>query len=751
MAEDGKIVYRITIDDSGATIKAEEAGKRAGEAFGSGAGAMDEIWTGAARRVGEAFVNMAFEAARQVKNLIVGAIQTGMDFDAAMSQVAATLGYSMTDLNTEGTEAYETMKTLRDFAREMGNKTQYTAEEAANALNYMALAGYDAETSMAMLPTVLNLAAAGGMDLARASDAVTDIQSALGLTIDETTTMVDQMARTSQKTNTSVSQLAEAMLTVGGTAAFMAGGTAEITTALGIMASAGVKGAEGGTHLRNILLSLSAPTENGAKALEELGVQLFDAEGNMRSFADFFPELQAAMEGMTEEQKLGYLDTLFNKRDIAAVMALLNTTSDEWARLMGLITDSDGAAQGMSETMLDNLKGDVTILQSAWSNFLIELSDKFAPILREIMPDLLALVNRLTERLHDADWSGMGNTILTIAEKIVGFLEWIIDNSDTFIHIVETIGAAFIGNKIKGLFGGSSGTSGGLLSFLAGKATGTAAGGAAGAAAGGTAGAGALSGAGMSAALALPATLLWGGAMGVRDYLNARKAALGGATLGEGATVEEIQANVERLRAEVAEAQAFYTERENMELWGDPADGQYLLSKATAELDAKRAALKQAEEELAAAQAEAADDAGADLQATAEEAGAWGEDLVHNFAAGVASAAGSDLLPTLIGVGGLIAAYLKHSTPDRGPLADDDTWMPDMVQGWANQIEQYSPALADALSGALPTSGDFERSVSIQMTGGDRRVIEVPVNLNGREIARATAWDMGEQLAWEEL
>lgn len=748
MAEDGKIIYKVTIDDSGAESEAAAAGQRAGEAFGGGASAMDEVWTGAARRVGEAFVNMAFEAARQVKNLIVGAIETGMDFDAAMSQVAATLGYSMQDLNTEGTEAYETMKTLRDFAREMGNTTQYTAEEAANALNYMALAGYDAETSMAMLPTVLNLAAAGGMDLARASDAVTDIQSALGLTIDETTTMVDQMAKTSQKTNTSVSQLAEAMLTVGGTAAFMAGGTAEITTALGIMASAGVKGAEGGTHLRNILLSLSAPTENGAKALEELGVQLFDAEGNMRSFADFFPELQAAMEGMTEEQKLGYLDTLFNKRDIAAVMALLNTTSDEWARLMGLITDSDGAAQGMSETMLDNLKGDVTILQSAWQNFLIELSDKFAPILREIMPDLLALVQRLTDRLHDADWSGMGDTILRIAEKIVSFLEWIIDNSDAVISVAESVAAAFIGKKVASFFGGGSKEGGfSLLSFLGGKAAGAATGGtAAGGAAGGAGGAAF----GTTALAASPLAAVFGGILlGNKLGSDYAKEAIESGKIGSGHDLAEYEANVAAAQERLDKAKA---EMESLSLYGgDLTMAQNEVNAAGLALDAAQAEYDAALEATQAA-ADSAEGAVEDtLGGMADYAHGYGSDAAAEFAAGISEGASKFLVPALVGLSGMFAAYMHHSTPDKGPMAGDDTWMPDMMLGWANQIEQYSPALADALSGALPTSGDFERSVSIQMTGGDRRVIEVPVNLNGREIARATAWDMGEQLAWEEL
>ena len=168
-------------------------------------------------------------------------IEAGMQFDSSMSQVAATMGTTV-----------DQIQDLRDFAQEMGSKTAFSATQAADALNYMALAGYDAKTSMDMLPNVLNLAAAGGMELASASDMITDSQSALGLTLDETSKLVDKMAKASSKSNTSVAQLGDAILTVGGTAKNMAGGTTELTAALGILADNGTKGAEGGTKTKPI-------------------------------------------------------------------------------------------------------------------------------------------------------------------------------------------------------------------------------------------------------------------------------------------------------------------------------------------------------------------------------------------------------------------------------------------------------------------------------------------------------------------
>lgn len=282
------------------------------------------------------------------------AVDAGMQFDTAMAQVAATMGTTVDQIGD-----------LRDFAMEMGSKTKFSATEAAGALNYMALAGYDAETSMAMLPNVLNLAAAGAMELQDASDMVTDAQSALGLTLDQTSDMVDQMAKASSKTNTSVSQLGEAILTVGGTAQYMAGGTAELNSVLGVLADNGIKGSEGGTHLRNILLKLSAPTADATALLKKLGVQAFDAEGNMRSFSEIFPELNAAMANLTDQEKLDAMSTLFNSRDIASATALLNTTTERWEELGEAITDSAGAAEQMANTQLDNLAGDITLFKSA--------------------------------------------------------------------------------------------------------------------------------------------------------------------------------------------------------------------------------------------------------------------------------------------------------------------------------------------------------------------------------------------------
>lgn len=334
-------------------------------------------------------------ATAAVAGFAATSVKTGMEFDSAMSQVAATMGKTTDEIQE-----------LRDFAQEMGATTAFSATQAAEALNYMALAGYDAETSIAMLPNVLNLAAAGSIDLASASDMITDAQSALGLTLEQTNAMVDQMAAASSKSNTSVAQLGEAILTVGGTAQYMAGGTQELNTVLGVLADNGIKGAEGGTHLRNMLLKLSAPTADATKLLNNLGVQVFDAQGNMRSFTEIFPELNAAMSSLTDQERLDAMATLFNSRDIASATALLGTTTERWEELGAAIGDSAGAAEQMAKTQLDNLQGDITLFKSALEGAQIALSDQLTPSLREFVQFGSEGLSELTTAFQDGGLDG---------------------------------------------------------------------------------------------------------------------------------------------------------------------------------------------------------------------------------------------------------------------------------------------------------------------------------------------------------
>ena len=295
------------------------------------------------------------------------------------------MGITKDAMSTVNGESVNTMDTLSALAKKMGSETAFSASECAEALNYLALAGYDTQQMCDTLPTVLNLAAAGGIDLASASDMVTDAMSALGMGVDEAGTMVDQMAKTASTTNTSVAQLGEGILTIGATAKTVKGGTAELNTALGILANNGIKGAEGGTHLRNVILSLQNPTDKAAACMEKLGVDVYDSEGNMRSLNDILGDLNTSMDGMTAAEKSNIIGQIFNKTDLSSVNALLANTGSTWDDLQQSIIDSGGAAQQMADTQLDNLQGQITILKSALEGLAISFGELLLPAIKMIV------------------------------------------------------------------------------------------------------------------------------------------------------------------------------------------------------------------------------------------------------------------------------------------------------------------------------------------------------------------------------
>lgn len=361
--------------------------------------------------------------------VLAGAVKEASDFESKMSQVQATMGIlddSTTELNGE---LVNTKDALSDLAREMGSKTAFSAGEASEALNYLALAGYDVQKMADTLPVVLNLASAGGIDLASASDMVTDAMSALGMEVSDATTIVDQMAKTSSSSNTSVAQLGEAILSIGATAKSMAGGTTELNTALGILANSGIKGAEAGTKLRNIILSLQNPTDKAKKSMKELGVNVYDSEGNMRGLNDILGDLNASMESLTDEEKSNVISNIFNKADLASAQALLASTGDEWENLTSKIEESAGSAQQMADTQLNNLSGQVTILKSGISELAISMGESLIPTIQKAIEFVQGIIDKFNDLNTDQK------------EKIVTLLAILAGVSPLLIVIGTTVSA----------------------------------------------------------------------------------------------------------------------------------------------------------------------------------------------------------------------------------------------------------------------------------------------------------------------
>ncbi|MBN2911191.1 MAG: phage tail tape measure protein [Coprococcus sp.] len=386
-----------------------------------------------------------------VTALGTASVTTAANFESSMSQVQATMGITKDAMSTVNGQSVNTMDTLSKLAKKMGAETAFSASECAEALNYLALAGYDTQQMCDTLPTVLNLAAAGDIALADASDMVTDAMSALGMGVDEAETMVDQMAKTASTTNTSVAQLGEGILTIGATAKSIKGGTAELNTALGILANNGIKGAEGGTHLRNIILSLQNPTDKAAAQMEALGLSVYDSEGNMRSMNDILGDLNKSMDGMTSAEKSNIISTIFNKTDLSSVNALLANTGETWDSLQKSITDSGGAAQQMADTQLDNLQGQITILKSALEGLAISFGELLMPTIKQIV----GWVQKFVDWLNGMN-DGTKKVIMTVAllaaalGPVLIVIGKVISAVGTIMTVVPKIAGVI--NTVKGAF-----------------------------------------------------------------------------------------------------------------------------------------------------------------------------------------------------------------------------------------------------------------------------------------------------------
>lgn len=308
--------------------------------------------------------------------LAVGAYatKTGAEFESAMSKVSALSGATGKDLST-----------LEKAAREMGRTTRYGSTEAANALSYMSLAGWDTQQMVKGLKPVLNLASAGQMDLAQASDIVTDMMSMFGLEAEQAGRATDVFAVAQANSNTTVSQLGEA-LKKSGSAAAAAGQSLEDTSAvLGVLANNGIKGSEAGTALNAMFRDLQAAAVDGKVAIGDTSVAVYDANGNMRSMVDIIADVEKATEGMTQEQKHNALASIFQQRSLKGMNTLLNSGSGELKKLQGELNNSTGAAQTMADEMDNNLKGSFMKLKSAVEDIGIAISQMTSGPLKAIV------------------------------------------------------------------------------------------------------------------------------------------------------------------------------------------------------------------------------------------------------------------------------------------------------------------------------------------------------------------------------
>ena len=359
-----KLFGKIAVDNS-------EANRAIDETVGN-VGNAEPRMSKALKKIGAAVV--AAFAVDKIKDFGKACISAGMDFDSQMSTVAAISGATG-----------EEFEILRAKAQEMGATTAFSATESAQAMEYMAMAGWKTTDITNGLAGVMNLAAASGEDLATTSDIVTDAMTAFGMSADQSTYFADVLAQTATNANTNVGMMGETFKYVAPLAGAMGYNIEDMSAAIGLMANAGIKGSQSGTSLRNIITNLASPTDKVAGAMDDLGISLTDSDGKTKSFGETLSDLRISFADLDEVQKTQYASAIAGKEGMSGLLALINSSDEDFDKLTDSIKNCTGASEKMAEIRLDNLEGDVTLFKSALEGAQIAISDKLTPVLRNLV------------------------------------------------------------------------------------------------------------------------------------------------------------------------------------------------------------------------------------------------------------------------------------------------------------------------------------------------------------------------------
>lgn len=359
-----KLFGKIAVDNS-------EANRAIDETVGN-VGNAEPRMSKALKKIGTAIV--AAFAVDKIYDFGKACISVGMDFDSQMSTVAAISGATG-----------EELEILRAKAQEMGATTAFSATESAQAMEYMAMAGWKTTDITNGLAGVMNLAAASGEDLATVSDIVTDAMTAFGMSAEESTHFSDVLAQTASNANTNVGMMGETFKYVAPVAGSLGYNVEDTAAAIGLMANSGIKASQAGTALRTLMTNMANPTDKMAAAMDTLGISLTDSSGEMKSFAEITEDLRNGFSGLTEEQKASTAANLAGKEGMSGLLAIVNASEEDYKKLTDSIKDCSGASEKMAEIRLDNLEGDVTLFKSALEGAQIAISDKLTPVLRNLV------------------------------------------------------------------------------------------------------------------------------------------------------------------------------------------------------------------------------------------------------------------------------------------------------------------------------------------------------------------------------
>ncbi len=428
----------------------------AGELKSKVGGALNDIW------------NITLKAATAITSTAVAAgaasVKIGSDFDKSMSTVQALSGAAGAELDT-----------LREKAKEMGATTSKTAKESADALGYMALAGWDTQQMLGGLEPILRASEAGAMDLATTSDLVTDSMSAMGVSVNDLTHYLDVATKAQSSSNTSLEQLLNAYVIAGGSFKNFNVSLEESATLLGILANRGIKGSEAGNSLNSVLINLIGASGKSSEAMETLGVSAFDTNGKFIGVTETLEQVSTALEKLDEEQRAVLTAQLGGKTQYDTLQALLSGVNEEYDVLLGKIEDSNGALEDTAKIMRDNLRGDIDSLKSKLQDLGIEVNDQFTESFREAVQVTTKEVSKLSDKISISDGElgesleKIGNAFAKVLEQIakfatntgipaaINFFEFIADHGELVKGVIVGIGSAFIAWKFSNIITGLNG------------------------------------------------------------------------------------------------------------------------------------------------------------------------------------------------------------------------------------------------------------------------------------------------------
>ncbi len=368
---------------------------------------------------------------------VVDSVKTYVEFEDAVTKA----GTKFKDLDVTSESYNETLELMQTKAREVGAATKFSATDAAGALDKMAMAGLTSEQAMGMLMGTTNLAASVGLDLTSAVDMATDAMGAFNLVSEDQeqiganmNRIADVVARTTNMSNTDMSMWFEAVKSGAPQFTALGGDIETFSAAIGTLANSGIKGAEAGTALRNIMLRLSAPAKAGADALGELGINVFDSHGKMLPFIDIMKQFEKSLDGVADEKKAKLLTDIFGARAIGSFQVLMSAGTDELSKFKNELYNAGGAAETMANAQMKSFAGMIEQLKSAWKDKQISLGKAF-----EVGGAKDALQNLITY-VQNFDVAPIAGALTKIMQAIPGIVEGLIGFVETLWKIRDVIG-----------------------------------------------------------------------------------------------------------------------------------------------------------------------------------------------------------------------------------------------------------------------------------------------------------------------